>query len=156
MLLFSFIVSNRVISQGHRGEKQGQDFKKRFDRIEELKKLKMLEELNLSEDASQKFLSRYVNFRKQWRQLEKERSELLNDLEALLKATENEPDLSKKIEEIESVDQKMFDNRKIFIQDLKKIIQTEKTAHYLLFERNFQREIQNILRDLQKQRFRPR
>jgi hypothetical protein len=153
LIIISFACFN--ISNAQETGKDEKEMHKRWDRIEELKRLKMLEELNLSEEESAKFLTKYVNFRKQMKEIEKERSGLLNDLDGLMKSSAKEPDLLKKIEEIESIDQKMFNNRKGFIQGLRSIISIEKSAKYILFERNFQRELQSILRDAQKGAFRP-
>jgi hypothetical protein len=56
----------------------------------------MLEALNLSEDESFKFYTRYVNFRNQIRDIEKERMKALDELESITVDKKNEGELLKR------------------------------------------------------------
>jgi hypothetical protein len=157
-LMFTFLVIslNLIIAQTDKEKKQRDEHKKRWDRIEELKKIKMLEELDLPEDIANKFIIRYTGYRTQMKEIEKERASLITGMESLLKSGGNQSEISKNIEAIGDVEQKMSNNRKTFTQDLKNIISIEKTAKFFIFERNFQKEFQNILQDFQKRKMRPR
>ena len=59
-------------------------------------------------------------------------------------------ELEKKIEYIESLELKLLNNRVNFLSDIKKILSLEKVARYIIFERNFQRELQKTIRDFRK------
>jgi len=126
---------------------------RRWDRIEEFKKLKMIEELNLNEDESIKFFSKYKTLNEQFRETEKERRKAIKELEKLLDDPNKTTELSKKIDYIESLEQKMVTNRLSFMSDIKKIITLEKVARYVIFERNFQRELMDIVKDARKTPF---
>jgi hypothetical protein len=145
-----------VFSQQNKERKEMRENQNRWDKIEELKKFKMLDVLNLSEDESFKFYSRYNTFRSQTREIEKERKKLLDEMEAIMSDKKNESELLKKLDELEKIDQRFSENRKNFFYDIKNILPLEKVVKYILFERSFQRELQNILRDVQRRQFRDR
>jgi len=132
-------------------EKFGED--KRWDRIEEFKKLKMIEELNLNEDESVKFYVKYNNLTNQFREIEKERRKSISDLEKILNDPNKISDLEKQIEYIEGLEQKLLSNRMGFMSEIKKILSIDKVARYIIFERNFQRELQKIVKDARKPPF---
>ncbi len=152
-ILFLFILitaSTSLFSQNIKGERKRPDPGKRWDRIEEFKKLKMIEELNLNEEESVKFYSKYNQLISQFRDIEKEKRKSIDELDKIINDPNRSAELGKKVEYIESLEQKLLSNRINFISDIKHILSMEKVARYLVFERNFQRELQNIVRDSRK------
>ena len=149
--ILSIAVFSFVYSQGFRDDKRKQpEGDKRWDRIEEFKKLKMIEELNLNEDESIKFYSRYNNLTNSFRDIEKERRKSITELEKILNDPSKTAELEKKVEYIVSLEEKALGNRVSFMNDIKKILSLEKVARYIIFERNFQRELQEIVKDVRK------
>jgi hypothetical protein len=148
--LFFLILNLNLSAQGFHERKQNQDKEDRWNKIEEYKKLKMIEELKLSDEESLKFYSRYIGFRNQMKDLEKERRSLMEDLESITSDPSKQGDIVKKMDGLENVDQRTFDARKGFFYDIKKILPIEKVAKYIIFERKFLKDIQNIMKDLRQ------
>jgi hypothetical protein len=148
--LFLLAFTLRLNAQGFDDRRHPQDKEDRWNKIEEYKKLKMVEALKLTEDESIKFYARYITFRNQMKSLEKERRELMDDLETISNDPSKQGELAKKMDALENVDQKTFDARKGFFYDIKKILPLEKAAKYIIFERKFLKDIQNIMKDLRQ------
>jgi hypothetical protein len=144
---FSFIYSQDF---GDERRKQP-DGERRWDRIEEFKKLKMIEELNLSEDESVKFYTKYNTMTNQFKEIEKEKRKAIAELDKILNDPGKTAELEKKVDYIVGLEQKALGNRINFMSEVKKILSLEKVARYIIFERNFQRELENIVKDVRKQ-----
>jgi len=152
-----FVLNNTYVSAQNRRERDGKKgLKEKWDRIEELKRLKMLEALNLSEEESIKFFSKYLNYRNQLRDFERERMKILDEMETLVTDKTKENELSNKLDALANLNQVIFEKRKEFYDEVRKILPVEKVAKYVIFERNFTRELQGILRDVQKERMKKR
>jgi len=147
-----FLIPISINAQNFRDRKD-QDFGKRWGRIEEFKKLKMIEELKLSDEESVKFYSKYNQLTSQFKEIETERRKAINDLEKIVNDPSRSAELEKKIDYIESLEQRMLNNRLTFMSEIRKILSLDKVARYIVFERNFQRELQRIVRDAKKPPF---
>ncbi|MFH0813917.1 MAG: hypothetical protein V2A69_13940 [Pseudomonadota bacterium] len=124
------------------------------ERIQMLRMWGLIRELNLDEARAAKLfpaLNRYDQ--KRWEVVQEER-QLLGDLRQALK---NEKPDEKKIKEL-------IDNlgtnaaarenlQKEELQELKKILSLPELGHYILFQHQFVGEIQDIIRNVKKNRF---
>jgi hypothetical protein len=157
VLFFSVLLIttfNFVLAQDFSGDRRKQpDPDRRWDRIEEFKKLKMIEELNLNEEESIKFYTKYNQMNTQFREIEKEKRKSINELEKIVNDPSKTAELEKKIDYIEGLDQKLLSNRISFNSDIRKILSLEKIARYIIFEKNFMRELQTIVKDAKKPPF---
>ena len=65
----------------------------RFERVEQLRKVRMIDELGLKEEQSVRFFARLSEFDKRRRELMHERHEMLNTLEQMIKDNADEKEL---------------------------------------------------------------
>ncbi|MCX7612385.1 MAG: hypothetical protein N2043_12445 [Ignavibacterium sp.] len=116
-------------------------------RIEEFKKIKLIEALDLSEEESTRFFSLYNEHQKKIRTLQREREQTIDQLSKL---TKDESKFNvKKFEELEKrlneIDQELFRNRQEFHSDIKNVLSPYKVAKFYVFERDFIRELNRII-----------
>ena len=118
-------------------------------RINTIKIWKMTEELNLSEQQSEKFFPIYNTFESKRKEAEDQRFDLLRILDDLtLEENPSETEIYKLIDQLENIDQQMVNNRVEFKNKLKEILTTRQIGRLFVFEIKFQRQIQNIIRDV--------
>jgi hypothetical protein len=127
---------------------------KPFERIEHFKKIRLIEMLDMKEEQSVRFFARLNEHDKAKRDLTKEKMDVLDKIERLVRnhAEGKEfqmlfPDVIASNEKILLEDQKFFDS-------LSDILSPEQRGKYLLFERQFEREIREAMRDIQRRRMR--
>lgn len=148
ILFLSFSVTSAQMRRGN------QDSRTPFERIEELKKIKMMEALNLSEEQSIKVIARYNKHREAMKAIEQDRSAVLDKLEEQLKANTSDADFEKSFSALGEIETRMRDARKAFFESLKEVLNTKQVAEYFVFERNFARDIRNMAKDFQRRRLR--
>ena len=125
----------------------------RWNKIEEFKKIKMIEELNLSEEESVRFFVKHKTMTNEFKEIEKQKDKSVKKLEKMLYEKASDSDIKKEVDNFLSIEQKMFKNKSIFINDIEKIIGQKKVATYIIFEDNFHKELQKIMRDSRKPPF---
>lgn len=116
-------------------------------KLEEFKKLKLIETLDLSEDESTRFFALYNEHRKKVQNIQRERDKVIDQLE---KMTKDESKFQqKKFEELEarlnSLEQELFRNRSEFHSNIKNVLSPYKVARFYVFEREFMREVNKLL-----------
>lgn len=129
---------------------------KAMERLESYKKVKMLEALKLDEETGLRFISRYNNHRETVRGLEMKRIETIDDLESKMKGNPSDADYQKSFNTLTDLEKEIADVRAKYLVELKEILTNKQIAEYLVFERNFARDIRDIIRDVQKDRMRRR
>lgn len=116
-------------------------------RLEEFKKIKLIETLDLSEDESTKFFALYNDYQKKMRALQKERDQTIDQLSKLTK--EEARFNAKRFEEFEKrlneIDQELFRNRQEFRLNVKNVLSPYKVAKFYVFERDFIKEVNRLI-----------
>lgn len=125
----------------------------RWNRIEDFKKIKLIEELNLNEEESIKFFVKHNAMINEFKEIEKQKNKSVQKLEKMLSEQTNDSDIKKEVDNFLSIEQKMFKNKSAFINDIEKTIGQKKVAKYIIFENNFHKELQKIMRDSKKPPF---
>ena len=133
-------------------QKRNQDREDRpaLDRIESFKKVRMLEILKLDEATSAKFIARYNLRMERTRAAERMRGEIVDRLEQQLAANASDAEFAQTFAALAEQEKKMFDGRISFITDLRDILTPRQVAQFIAFERTFNRDLRNIVRDVQK------
>jgi Spy/CpxP family protein refolding chaperone len=121
-----------------------------LDRIESFKKVRLLEILKLDEATSAKFMARYNRRMEKMRAAEGVRGEIVDKLEQQVASNASEADLAQTFAALADQEKKMFEKRVTFISDLKEILTPQQVAQFIVFERTFNRDLRNIVRDVQK------
>jgi hypothetical protein len=122
------------------------------ERLEELKKIRLIEQLKLDEETSVRFFSRYNKNAEEMRALGKKRDDLIDELQ--LKVKRNAPDAEYKslLAEIMELGSQAIEQREKYFDDLAEILPASKLATYIVFERNFYANIRDLMRQYQRER----
>lgn len=148
VFLFSSFISEAQNPGGMMG-RMGED-RPALERLESYKKLRMVEDLKLNEEQSMKLVSRYNKHREVVKGFEHDRKVLLEKLEEQVNSNSSDNDFNKTFGELIDIEKKISEARGKYLTELKEVLTNKQIAEYLLFERNFARDIRNIVRDVQK------
>ncbi|MBI3195780.1 MAG: hypothetical protein HYZ34_15135 [Ignavibacteriae bacterium] len=117
------------------------------ERLERFKKMRLIEVLKLNEVESIRFFAKQSAHEEIARDVMKERDQMLDDLQELL-VDENLKDVPKLIDHIIAFDEKLFRERDRFRNEVKKMLSPEKFAKFLLFERDFNKQVRGAMKDI--------
>ena len=146
--LFSFFVvltSNAVVHAQSESSKG-------VERVEQLRKVRMIEILDLTEDQSIRFFARLHEHEKNKDGLTAERTSLLDRIERLVRNKVDPEQYKQPFTEVLSIDDRLFREEQLFFEGLSEILSEEQRAKLLLFERQFQKELREALMQIQKRR----
>ena len=132
------------------GEPQGSD--RPSERIENLRKVRLVEILELKEDQAVRFLARMNEHDAARRSLVKERGDALDRLERLIRNKADDNEYEKAFADVAAVDDKIAAERKGFFAGLSDILTPTQRAKMLIFERRFERELRDAMREAQRRR----
>ncbi len=133
---------------------QGGRFQRPMERLESYKKVRMIETLKLDEQTGLKLVSRYSKHLEQVKTLESERSDLVDKLESLVRSNSSDSEFQRSFNELFEIEKKIAGARVHYIEELKEIFSNKQIAEYILFERNYFRDLRNVAKDVQKERSR--
>lgn len=122
------------------------------ERIERFRKMRMIEMLDLKEDQSVRFIARFNEFENARRELSKQRDEVLDKIERLVRNNADEKEIEKTILEVETVTRKIGEERLKFFNSLSDLLSVQQRAKLLLFERRFETELRDAVRQRMKDR----
>jgi hypothetical protein len=126
-----------------------------FERIEQWKKVRLIEMLDLKEEQSVRFLARLNEHEGNRRDLMKEKGEALDRIERLVRNHADEKEFEKVFPEVAVVDDKIAEEGKRFFANLSDILSAEQRGKFMLFERHFERELREAMREVQRRRGHP-
>lgn len=124
----------------------------RTRRLEHFKKIRLMEVLHLDEQESIRFFSRYDKFEEELRKLERERSRIIDDLDSLAKHEEKAEAYQKDFDDLIALGPRLADVRMRFYKDIRAILTPRQVAELIVFERDFGRELREIIQDVQRER----
>lgn len=134
------------------GQRPNQMGGRSAERIDSFKKVRMLEALKLDEATGLKLVNRYNAHRDGIKALEQERMIVIERLEKQVSAGATDGEYQAAFRELSEIERKIAESRSRYISDLKEVLTPKQIAEYLVFEKNFVREIRNAIRDVQKER----
>ena len=124
-------------------------------RIEELRKVRLIEMLDLKEDQSVRFFARLHDHESAMQDLKKQRSDALDKIERLVRNHADEKEYAQVFPDVEAVDVKLVEERHKFFEGLTDILSQEQMGKYLLFDRYFEKELREAMREIQERRHGP-
>jgi hypothetical protein len=148
-----FLGTNVTFAQGRRGNLPPWGG---FDRIESYKKVRMLEVLKLDEDQSVKFVGRYNKHQDTMHGFEKERNALVDKLDEQAQSDLKDAEYDESFNNLLDLDKKISGERLQFLGEIKEVLSRRQVAEYIVFERNFARELRQAIRDVQRERMKDR
>jgi hypothetical protein len=139
--------------------REHRDRKDRIDKVERLKQMRLIEELALGEEESVRFMAKRREHEERMKALAEERNAILDGLSAMLegepggrsgakpgaKPGEPAPELEKELARVLEQDRKMFEERKQYQEEMRKLLPAGKFARMLIFERDFQTQVRNAM-----------
>jgi len=144
LIFFAVLAIDLLPQQHHMGNRRNNAREK----IDQLEKIKLIEELNMSDDVSLKFFTKRNEFREKGKRLNGKIDSLSRTIsEKSQRIDENIPneEWEKLIEEFVSTEKKLQNNKNDFLISIQKILTPKQVAEFLAFERKFREEIQGIL-----------
>lgn len=123
-----------------------------MERIERFRKMRLIEMLELKEEQSARFIARMNESESAQRDLQKQKDEVLDKIERLIRNKADAKEYEKLFEEFELVSRKIATQRSEFFSGLTDLLSIEQRAKLLLFERRFQDELRDAMREVQKRR----
>lgn len=122
------------------------------ERIEQWRKIRLVEMLDMKEEVSVRFFARRNDHEKAKRELFKERDAALDRLERLIRVGAPAAEFEKAFAELADVDARVAVGEKEFLNGLSDILTIDQRAKMVLFDRRFEGE----LREAMKEQFRRR
>lgn len=129
-----------------------QDERRGFERIEHFKKVRLIEILDLKEEQSVRFFARLNEHDAAKREIIQERMKALDKIDRLVRNNADSSEFTKVFAEVAAANAKLFQEDVKFFNSLADILTAEQRGKYLLFERRFERELREAMRDVQRRR----
>ena len=123
-----------------------------FERIERFKKVRLIEMLDMKEEQSVRFLARLNEHDNTKKELVKAKMELLDKIERLVRNKADGKEFEKLFPEVAAANRRIFEEDEKFFASLSDLLTTEQKGKYLLFERHFEQELREAMREVQKRR----
>ncbi len=124
------------------------------ERVEQLKKVRLVEMLNLKEEQSVRFFARLNEHENNRRKIMDEKMDLLDKLDRLVRNEADGKEIEAAFAPILALDGKLVSEREKFVNGLSDLLTVEQRARFLLFERQFERELREAMKEVRRQRFR--
>lgn len=126
--------------------------RRNMERIEQLKKVRLVEMLDLKEDQSIRFFARLNDHENAVRALGQEKMEILDRIERLVRNEAEAKEYEGMFPQIAAVEDRMVAERKKFFDGLADLLSSEQRGKYLLFERQFERELREAMKEVRQRR----
>ncbi len=123
------------------------------ERIEIIRMWKLTEALNLSQEQSMRFFPLFNQWEGKSHQLDEERNGLLDELELVLaQERPKEKEIRTLLQRLEENQAKKVKEQRDFWLHASEILTVRQRAEYLIFQRDFERRIKEIIRDIRERR----
>lgn len=118
--------------------------------VENLRMMKLLETVDLSEEQSEKFVPLFHGFRKDIKSLIHERNALIDGIKELIAAAVPDDRIKEELRKLK-LNRVQFNNRQDkFISDCETILTTPQLARLVIFQERFEREMLQSLREFRR------
>jgi hypothetical protein len=125
---------------------------KGYERVEQYKKIRLMEVLDLDEQTSIKFFARYNKNQELLRDLRKQQVQALGRVQALRKSKASDDEYDKIISDLLSFEKQVNEAKAKYVDELKQVLTSKQLAEYLVFETRFQQNLRDLLRDMPRNR----
>jgi Spy/CpxP family protein refolding chaperone len=128
---------------------------RQWERISQWRKIRLIEMLSLTEDQSVRFFARMNEHDVARRELIRAKGEALDRLDRMVRNKAEAQEYEKVIPEVVAADEKIRAEQKRFFDSLPDVLSPEQRAKFLLFERQFEKELREAMREVQRRRMPP-
>ncbi len=151
MLLLFAAVSIPGIAQENQPQGQG----RALERVEQFKKIRLMEVLNLDEQTSIKFFTRYNKYQELLRDLRKQQGQVLAQVQALRKSKAADSEYDKLVDQLLKLESQINEAKSKYVDEMKQVLTSKQLVEYLVFEARFQQNLRDLVRDLPRNRQEP-
>jgi Spy/CpxP family protein refolding chaperone len=121
--------------------------------IETLRKVRLIEELKLTEEQSVKFFPKLNEIREAREKFDQERKALIDELRDLLGKEKKPADqINAKIDKLFQLEEEFNNKESGLKKELRKILSPEQQARFILFQLRFEREMREMIQDIRERR----
>jgi hypothetical protein len=150
LLLFA-AVSSPGLAQENQPLGQG----RALERVEQFKKIRLMEVLNLDEQTSIRFFTRYNKYQEILRSLRKQQLQALGQVQALRKSKAADSEYDKMVDELLKLESQINEAKSKYVDELKQVLTSKQLVEYLVFEARFQQNLRELARELPRNRQEP-
>ena len=122
----------------------------RPDRLEKFRKMRLVEELKLSEDDAVRFFAKQSAHEDKVRELMKTRNGIVDDLDSAVRSKEGA--VLPLADRLMACDKSVFEERQRYQNEMRSFLSPVQFGKFLVFERNFGRQVREALEDLHEGR----
>lgn len=123
------------------------------ERIEQFKKVRLMEVLKMDDETSIRFFSRYNKYIESLRAIQKDHNALIDQLQKLTSSNANSSEIEQAIKDVVMSEEKIAETRLKFLEELKGVISIKQVGEFVVFERNFNRNLRDIMQDIARGRW---
>lgn len=134
------------------GQEGGPGQFRAVQRVEQFKKLRMIEALKLDENTSVLFFAKYSKHEDAMKEINKQRNDLIDQLQETRKSDSDGTPMEKIFSDLTALDSKQADERQRFLTDIKTVLSTQQIADLIIFERNFARNVRQMMQEMARER----
>jgi hypothetical protein len=135
-----------VVAPLLRAQDEGEEFQGRR-RIEEWRRMKLIEAVDLNEEQSIRYFARENEFRKAERRLGEDRRAVLDRLRSLGKGNPADAEVQKELDALAAIGTRLVQLRVEFVNALRDLLSPKQIVRLLLFEDEFSRQLRSLLRE---------
>ena len=125
-----------------------------FEKVDQLKKVRLIDELGLKEEQAVRFFARLSEFDKRRKELMQSKHEGLDHLEQMVRNNADEKEIEKAFPALINIEAQLASEKAKFFDGLSDILNVTQRAKFLTFERSFEQELRDAVRQTQKRRMR--
>ncbi|MEK7819353.1 MAG: hypothetical protein AAB255_06135 [Bacteroidota bacterium] len=123
-----------------------------YNKIESLKKVRVIEKLKLDEAKTARYLTLVNQFQDAGLQNDRKRKELMKELEKLVIQDSNANEIQKLVTAIQELENKNYEMRQKYMTDLKEFLTTKQIGEYVVIENQFKNELRKTVREMIRRR----
>ncbi len=132
------------------GQQRHQRMQEGRDRLETLRQVKMIETLNLDDETAARLTVFYNRHQERMRELHREIDGLIDELERAIDEDQPEDVLRQIRSNIDERRDSIHGNRNSLYRELENVLTPRQVAKLVVFERNFNRDMRQIMREAQR------
>jgi hypothetical protein len=125
---------------------------KAAERVEQYKKIRMMEVLGMDEQTSIRFFARYNKNVEMMKDLRQRQVHALTEIQKLRKSKASDSEYAKVIAELRSLEDQVNQTKSKYVDELKVVLTNKQLAEYLVFELRFQQNLRELVRDVQQRK----
>lgn len=126
------------------------------ERIEQLRKVQLMDALQMDEETAIKFFAKQNKHQAEMRELDKKRNDLIDILESMRKRNAEEVEYAKIMRDIRNLGANAYKARELFLDEISKQLTQKQFADYIVFERKFMMNLREMMQDVQRERMQQR